>query len=267
MGVTPQPADTAAALVFILGFPRSGTTLLGQILAAAPGTVLLEEKPLLAGAAAAFIDAPDGLARLAAASEDALRPYRDDFWQRARAHGGDLGGDPAGRAVIEQTAFNTLNLPLIARLFPRAKIVFAIRDPRDVVLSCFRRQFAATPLTLEFATLEGAARLYDRTMRYAELCRERFALTFLDARYEDVVGDFDGTTKRLCDALGLTWSPALRDFHLASQGRTLGTRSAGQIRRGLNADSLAVWRRYGPRLADIEPILAPWIARFGYPAE
>lgn len=251
-----------AGLVFILGFPRSGTTLLAQILATAPEVVVFEERPLLGKAIADFVDALGGPDKFATAVETDFASYRADFWQRARAE-----GDISGKLVIEQTAFNTAYLPVIVRLFPEAKIVFAIRDPRDVIFSCFRRQFAPSRFTLEFRTLESTARFYDATMRLADLCRPDLGDRLFDIRNEDLIADFDAQSQGLCTFAGAEWSEAMRHFEVAARDRALTTRSAHQIRRGLVKDGVGVWRRYAQQLAPVLPILAPWVERFGYPAD
>ncbi len=257
---TATARGTHPRLAFIMGFPRSGTTLLGQVLASHPGVSLSEERPLLARAIAELSDPVEGLPRLATLSEEEIDVYRADFWERAANHGLDLNRE----VLVEQTAFNTAYLPLIARLFPQARIVFAVRDPRDVVLSCFRRLFAPNHFTLELATLEGAAAFYDATMRLAETCRTKFDLAVLEIRNEDLIADFDGQTRHLCAHLGIDWRETLRDFHKDTARRTLITRSAAQVRRGLRADGVAVWRRYGEELSPVLPMLEPWVARFGY---
>ena len=260
--MTAAQEDRSPGLVFILGFPRSGTTLLAQILASAPNVVVFEERPLLAKAIADFVEAPDGPQKLAAANDDVLAAYRADFWQRARAE-----GDVRGKLTVEQTAFNTVYLPVIVRLFPDAKIVFAVRDPRDVVFSCFRRQFAPSRFTLEFRTLESTARFYDATMRLAELCRPALGARLLDIRNEDLIEDFDSQVQRLCALTGVPWREEMRHFEVAARERTLSTRSSHQIRRGLVRDGVGVWRRYAGQMAPVLPILAPWVERFGYPAD
>lgn len=252
--------DAPARLLFVLGFPRSGTTLLGQILATRPRVALLEERPLLAKAVAHFYDPPDGPARLAAASEAELDGYRADFWARVAAHGIAL---PQGRLVVEQTAFNTVYLPLILRLFPAAPIVFALRDPRDVVFGCFRRRFAPNRFTLEFSTLEGAAQLYCDTMQLTETCRQKLGFRPLEIRNEDLIADFDHESQRLCAFAGLDWNDAVRDFH--QSGHTLTTVSGPQIRRGLSDAGVGQWRRYAQEMAPVLPMLRPWVDRFGYP--
>jgi len=261
--LTRPEADDSAGLVFILGFPRSGTTLLGQIVASRPNVAVLEERPLLAKAVVDLYDKPDGAARLADLAPDEAAFYRQDFWQRVRA----TGIDTRGRILFEQTAFNSVYLPLILTLFPQSPIVFAIRDPRDVVFGCFRRRFAPNRFTREFHSLENTARLYDDTMRLVELCRDRFGFRPLDIRNEDLIEDFDRETRRLCDFTGLAWDETLRDYHTASQGRTLTTASALQVRRGLSREGIGQWRRYRERMAPVLAILEPWVERFGYPKD
>ncbi len=256
-------ANGAAGLAFILGFPRSGTTLLGQILASSPQILLLEEKPLLARAAQDFMERSDGIARLAALRPSERESYRADFWNRVRS----FGGEYRDKFVVDQTAFNTVYLPAIGGLFTDAKIVFAIRDPRDVVFSCFRRQFVPTPFTLEFHSLESTARFYDWTMNLAELCRTKAGIATFEIRYEELVAAFDRETGRLCEYLGVAWSPAMRDFQRGARERSLATRSAAQVRKGLTGDYVGTWRRYRDRMAPVLPTLAPWVERFGYPPD
>ena len=159
---------------------------------------MFEERPLLAKTIADFVDAPDGAQRFAAARENDLSPYVADFWRQARAE-----ADPRGKLVVEQTAFNTVYLPVIARMFPDAKIVFAVRDPRDVVFSCYRRQFAPSRFTLEFRTLESTASFYDATMRLADLCRPDLGARIMDIRNEDLIADFNFFLRRLSDFTGV----------------------------------------------------------------
>ncbi|HEY2070640.1 MAG TPA: sulfotransferase [Rhizomicrobium sp.] len=260
----PRPCATdAAGLAFILGFPRSGTTLLGQILASRSDVAVFEEKPLLTRAIRELIEARDGLAKLAGLPDSALDAYREDFWKRVRQSGIDV----TGKLVVDQTAFNTAYLPAIRRLFPKAPIIFALRDPRDVAFSCFRRMFAPNLFTLELHSLEGAARLYDAMMRFVDVCRERTGFAPLEIRNEDLIADFDGVTKQLCEHLGLAWDESLRDFQEATHDRLLATRSATQVRRGLSSEGVGQWRNYREQIAPVLGMLKPWVRRFDYPAE
>jgi tetratricopeptide (TPR) repeat protein len=251
--------QTGARLAFIMGFPRSGTTLLGSVFAGRANVTVLEERPLLDRAIAELAEPDGGVAKLAALSDAEIESYRADFWMRAARYGACEG------LIIDQTALNTAYLPVILRLFPDAKIVFALRDPRDVVFSAFRRTFGPNPFTLEFHGLESTARLYDRTMTLAETCRDKLGFALFETRHETLIADFDGETKRLCGYLEIPWDESLRDHH--KRHAAMATRSAAQVRRGLNSEGVGAWRRYATQCAPVLPVLAPWVKQFGYPAE
>jgi len=257
----PSPLPLGAAgVVFLLGFPRAGTTLLGQILAAHSHVTTIEEKPLLREGLEAFIHKPGGLARLASLAHSDIERQRRLFFEHARGDGLAV----EGRVIVDQTPLNTLHLPLIAKLFPESRIVFAGRDPRDVVLSCFRRLFVVNPYVYEFLTLEGSARFYDETMQLAEAFRKHLPVDWHDIRNEDLVADFDGETHRLCDFLGLAYEDALADFARGARARRIATPSAMQVIRGIRGDGIGHWRNYEAQLAPVLPVLAPWVERFGY---
>lgn len=250
--------QAARGHVFVLGFPRSGTTLMGQILAGGEDVVTLDERQMLADAAQAFLRPSEGPDRLATAGEDELQAFRQLYWDRVRA----AGVDPAGRTFVDKLPMNTLGLPLIARLFPEAKVLFMRRDPRDVVISCFRRQFAIDATTVEFLSLDWAADLYDATMRLAETYRGLLDLDLREQSMEALVTDFEGQMGQICDFVGIPFTPGMADF--ATRSSKAVTRSSVQLARGLNAEGVGAWRRYARGMAAILPTLSPWAERFGY---
>ncbi|HEX3700590.1 MAG TPA: sulfotransferase [Phenylobacterium sp.] len=254
-----QPSP-AAGHVFVIGFPRSGTTLLGQVLAAHPQVTTLDELETLGEAGRAFLLDEAGLGRLAAASSAELDRHRDAYWRRVRA----LGATTDGRTFVDKLPMNTLSLPLIARLFPEAKVVFVRRDPRDVILSCFRRQFVANGMTFELLSLQGAARFYDAVMRLAERYMAALELDLKIQRHEDLVADFAGQTARLCGFLGLPQDPAMARFAEAEGRAEIATPSAAQLVGGLSGEGVGQWKRYETQLAPVIPTLKPWIESFGY---
>ncbi len=257
-GDLPTIASPARRHVFLLGFPRSGTTMLGQALAGHPDVVTLDERPTLADAAQIYTFPPDGLERLMAAGEAELDPLREAYWRRVR----EGGAEPEGKVFVDKLPMNTLGLPLIRRLFPDAKVIFLRRDPRDVVLSCLRRQFVVDATTLDLLNPHSAARLYDRVMRLMEVGRERLQLDLQEQSFEALVGEFESEMTRLCRFLDLTYTPEMADF--AARSELVATPSAVQLARGLNAEGVGVWRRYATHLAPIQGVLAPWVERFGY---
>lgn len=244
--------------VFLVGFPRSGTTLLEQVLASHPGIRTLEEADALHDAVRDFVDPLDGLDRFAALDAAGLSKYRDLYWRRVT----EAGGRPDGAVFVDKMPLNAMHLGLIARLFPDARILFALRDPRDVVFSCFRRRLVMTAHMYEFTQLERAAAFYAAVMDLAQATRGDLAV--LDARHEDLLEDFDGAARRVCAFLGVDWNAGMRDFAAHARTRDIKTPSSPQVVRGLEKDGAGTWRRYRKQLEPILPILAPWAARFGY---
>jgi tetratricopeptide (TPR) repeat protein len=248
---------------FLVGFLRSGTTLLEHALASNPRVVTLEERDPAADALLAFSPQSRKLRALADATEQTLDEYRERYWQNVRKY----GVDPQDKIFIDKGPIASVKLPVLMRLFPNAKILFAIRDPRDVVLSCYRRRFRINPTTYEFLTLESTARFYDAVMSLSEIYRDKLPLDIYDIRYESVVDDFEGQTRALCNFMGLPWDDAMRRFSDRSKKGAVSTVSAPQIARGLNREGIGQWRRYAEHLAPVLPILRPWVEKFGYSAD
>jgi lipoprotein NlpI len=244
--------------VFLLGFPRSGTTLLGQVLDAHPAITTLDERETLVESAETFLDPLDGLKRLTEASTAQIDALRASYWGRVKRAGLAL----EGQVFVDKLPLNTLGLPVIAQLFPRAKIIFMRRDPRDVVLSSFRQRFTIGPSTAEMATLEGAALFYDAVMALAETYRMGLDLDLRELSYEALTGDFESEVQGLCAFLGVDWDPAMAAF--AAKAGRVATPSSAQIARGLYRDGAGQWRRYAGPMQPVMEILAPWVTHWGY---
>jgi tetratricopeptide (TPR) repeat protein len=250
---TPAPA-------FLVGFPRSGTTLLDQILSSHSAIVCIEEREHLANALAAVLGDPRRLEAFEALSDDEIKLARAEYWRRVRAENDAL----EGKLVVDKLPLNIVVLPLIKRVFPEAKVILALRDPRDVILSCYQQRFGMNAAMAQFLQLDTAAGYYDLAMGLLETCRERLALTLHQVRYEDVVGDLEGAARKLTDFLGLGFEPAMLAFRETALKREIGTPSARQVIEPLYSRSIGRWRRYAEDLAPALPVLAPWVRRYGY---
>jgi hypothetical protein len=262
----PRAADVqsgARGHAFLVGFPRSGTTLLEQALAGHPELVALEEPPTLAEAYDAFLTTPQGLERLARLSSDEAAHWRGVYWRVVA----ELGGAAQDKVFLDKAPAGTLYLPLIAKLFPDAKLLFAVRDPRDVVLSCFRNSFQMNALTYAFTDMAETARCYAASMELAAVYREALPVAPMEVRYERLVDDFEGELGRIAAFLGLESTPGMLDVAATARRRAVRTPSAPQVRAGLNRQGLGRWRAYADELAPAMPILAPWIERLGYGGE
>jgi len=260
------PGDGAApggkGHVFLVGFVRSGTTLLEQVLASHPLVTALEERATLRALVAPYFDTEAGLERLRALGQKEADTLRADYWRRV----GEFGIDPAGKVFVDKAPLSTLWLPLVAKLFPEAKVILAIRDPRDVVLSTFKHRFLINALTWPFTDLVETAKFYSGLMNLAELYRTLLPTPTYRHRHEDLIADFDGEVGRICEFLGLEWTEAMRDFVETAKRRDVRTPSAEQVRRPINSAGMGRWRHYGPGVEPILPILAPWVERYGYDA-
>lgn len=262
-----RPASTpkqgrAAQHVFLVGFPRSGTTLLEQVLASHSDVVALEEKNTLDDVFRGYFSSDEGLDKLAHLSPEEEERVRSEYWERVRGYGVDADE----KVFIDKQPLYSLLIPAIAKLFPEARIIVARRDPRDVVLSCFRNRFRANPLLIEFTDLERTALLYDGVMHLTELFESKFGLPTHVVRHEHLIEDLDGELGALCAFLGIPFDERMRQFKETAERRDIRTPSAAQVRRGLNSEGVGRWKRYGPAVDGILPILEPWVRKFGYAA-
>jgi tetratricopeptide (TPR) repeat protein len=249
----------ANAHVFLIGFPRSGTQLLNAVLEGHPAVVNLEHQELLIDAVLEFMRRPE-LEHLASASHSTLERFRSAYWDRVAAAGVSV----RDKMFVDSHALNSLKLPLIGRLFPDAKIVFACRDPRDLVLSCFRNRFVPSAPGYELLTLEGAARYYDAVLGLLMRLTSLLPLDICLVRHEDVVTQFKREMTRICEFLALQWHPAMGDFALRNRDLDAPMPSLGQMIRGLGTEGLGHWRRYQRFLEPVLATLDPWVKRFYY---
>jgi tetratricopeptide (TPR) repeat protein len=248
--------------VFLIGFPRSGTTLLEKALACHPNIVTLEEVDHLGEAGNHFLATNDALNRLANLSDVDAGAAREIYWRGVM---GTIGADISDKILVDKMPLHTPALPVISKLFPRAKILFAVRDPRDVVFSCFRRRFRMNSAMYEFLTLKGAADYYDAVMTLAKLYRQTLPLDIQEVRHESLVANFEDELRHVLAFIGAPWNPAVNGFSERARERPR-TPSDLQLVRGLNSNGIEQWRRFRAQIAPIETIIAPWVRHFGYPA-
>ena len=255
----PPPFATPAP-VFLVGFPRSGTTLLDQILSSHSRIVCLEEKEYFSGALEDVFKNAEQLAAMGQLSDAEIETVRAGYWRRVRAD----AQPPAKALVVDKLPLNIVVLPLIRAVFPDAKVIFALRDPRDVVLSCYQQRFGMNVGMAQFLQLQTGAAYYDVVMRLFELCRERLGLAMHQVRYEDVVADLESAARALAAFLGVDYEPAMRDFQATALKREIKTPSARQVIQPLYTRSIGRWRRYAEDMAPVLPTLSAWAERFGY---
>jgi tetratricopeptide (TPR) repeat protein len=256
----PAAGEGPSRHIFLLGFPRSGTTLLEEVLACHPDVSTTGEKDALDDIVLDALAVPSHLEQLRTLGDREASRYRARYWTSLQKFGVPV----EGRILIDKQPFNTVRLPLIARLFPDAKIIFCLRDPRDVVLSCFRRRFSVNGANVEFLDLERAAGLYDAVMRLAASFREKLPIQVHEIKNEDLVDNFESEMRALCAFVGIEWMEEFRDFAQRSSARQVVTPSAVQIQRGLGREGIGHWRNYAMDMTPILPLMNAWAEKLGY---
>lgn len=253
--------DLGADLCFLVGFPRSGTTLLDTLLDAHPGVRSVEEKPTLEPVLHALRGLPGGypgaLGRLDASDRARLRR----LYRAALAHHGV--GD--GALVLDKLPMRSVHAGLVQALFPRARLLFALRHPCDVVLSNFMQQYAVNEAFVNFYTLADTVRTYDAVFRLWQKLEARLSLPLGYVRYEHLVGSPESELAAACRFLGLAWDPGMLDPTQGNSERgRIRTNSYQQVAEPIYQRAQGRWRRYRAQLQPHLSTLAPHAARWGY---
>jgi tetratricopeptide (TPR) repeat protein len=250
----PRLDEPAAKRVsFLLGFPRSGTTLLDTFLLGHPEVEVLEEKQLVGRAA----DIVGGSLNLASASTKRLRKARETYFGALRDH---VPAEFAG-LVVDKFPLDMAAAPVIEAIFPRAPMIFAQRHPCDVVLSGFMQPIGI----VNFSNIEVAADYYDAMMSIWTAARDAFDLNVHTVVYEDFVRDPESTLRPLIAFLGLEWDDRVLDHERAAKERgTIVTPSYDQVTQPVTTRASGRWKRYRKQLEPALPILLPWAERLGY---
>jgi tetratricopeptide (TPR) repeat protein len=248
--------------IFVVAFPRSGTTLLEQTLDAHPSLRSMDEQPFVQYAlddiVAAGVYYPEQLAKLA---PEQLRTIRARYLERATAK---VQLQP-GQRLVDKNPLNLLRLPAIQRLFPNAPIILAVRHPCDVILSCFMQHFRAPHFVMLCSSLQSLAEGYRRSFDFWYRQAEMLSPRVLEVRYEIFVADFERGVREMAEFLQLPWHDAM--LAPAEHARTKGfisTPSYSQVVQPVNQKAVGRWRAYERHLAPIIPLLQPYLERWGY---
>ena len=262
-GVVPSPPhdDDLPVPTFLVGFPRSGTTMLGQILAAHPKIVTADERPMLRDTEREIGKRfggykPEILPDLKPADVARARAF---YWQRAEV----IAQRPlGGLTFIDKLPLNIKAVPLINLLFPEARLLVALRDPRDVCLSCFMQEFALNVGMVNFLSWGRTAAYYAKVMGFWLHLRDKTTLAVAEVKYEGTVGNLEAQARRLLHFLDLEWDERVLAFH--RQAAVVGTPSSAAVAEPVHRGAVGRWKNYREPLRRVEGILSRFIEAFGY---
>jgi Flp pilus assembly protein TadD len=258
----PRAPAAGDSPVFIVGFPRSGTTMLEQMLDAHPHYASMDERATLQRCIermeARGVEYPHGLDMLDGAAADELRAV---YWSEVAKV---ITLQP-GQQLVDKNPLNMLRLPMILRLFPNAKIILALRHPCDVLLSCYMQNFRSPAFMVLCSSLERLAKSYVNAMKFWIHHQALLAPDTLVLRYEDTVGDFPAQVERIGSFLGIQDRDFLAQFsqHAARKGY-ISTPSYSQVVEPVNARAVGRWQPYSRWLVPALPILQPVADHWGY---
>lgn len=246
--------------IFFVGFPRSGTTLMEQILKVHPSFVSGGENEWLRKT---FETLPAELAAdLTCLSDEDIERMRAEYWRQATLkHASSLDG---GR-LIDKMPLNILHLAFVRRIFPRAKVLVAVRDPRDCVLSAFTQPFHRSYAMDQFLTLDTSAKFYDAVMGLWLHYQDVLGLETLEYKYEDLVFSPRPIMESILSFLGEDWNEVvLHHNKLMGKSQTIATPSIRDVAEGVHTRALKRWLNYADQLAPVEETLHPYLQHYGY---
>ena len=247
---------------FIVGFPRSGTTLVESILDAHKDVSVLSEESPTQYLYKRF-HAREGLEGVLDDTDHAfVDQQRAEYWKLIEEFS---DSSPKG-LLIDKLPLNLIYVRLINTLFPDAKIIFVLRHPLDSCFSNFTQIFDMNPFMANLTTLDDAGTLYALSMSVWLEAQSTLSLNVQTVRYEDIVQDFDGSIRSLLDFLNLPWDESVKAFHRHAADKDVRTPSYEQVTQEIYKTSVDRWKNYPEQIKPLKDRLSSFIRDFGYDA-
>ena len=247
---------------FLIGFPRSGTTLLDTILRTHNSVEVIEEKPLIRN----FLirlekKTKNNLNNLNNLNNDFIDEMKNFYFSERDKY----IKNKKTSIIIDKLPLNIIHVGEILRFFPNAKFILALRHPYDSVLSCFMQQFTLNPAMKNFLSIDSASNLYDMVMNLWNIYTNNFSINFHIIRYEDLVTNFEIETKKILNYLDLEWNKEIKDFYITAKNRTdISTPSYDQVTSPIYSRSINRWNNYEKRFQNAKKHLDKWVKKFNY---
>lgn len=240
---------------FIIGHPRSGTTLTQQILAAHPDVLTLDEREALPHIEATVLDDAPSVEALDRLSPEQRNRFLRLYQKEAERY---LGQPVEDRLLIDKRPDTLLMLPTVLRIMPRCKLVVVLRDPRDVVASCYRQAFELGVISAQFHSIESTCRYYAWFMAYWHLLRRILPPEmWLEVQYESLVIQTETVTREMIAFLNLDWDDALLSFQDQAARRLVSTPSYSEVARPAHRGAIGGWREHEDAFMACADLLKP----------
>ena len=248
--------------VFLVGFPRSGTTLLDTILRSHSQIKVVEEQP-------SFILAQNYIHKNTRNDtmrkdnpKDFLHEARKIYESEFKIH---IGNVSANKTYVDKYPLNLLNAHLIQKLYPETKFILALRHPMDTILSCWMQNFQLNDAMANMTDLDRTVEFYCVAMETFMVSCDKYNLSIHKIRYEDLLEDLNHETSKLLNFLDLKWENKMQNYRQTALKRNkINTPSYSQVIQPIYKDAKFRWINYEKYLSKYLKQLDPWIKEFGY---
>lgn len=252
-------------LAFLGGHPRSGTTLLEQILDANPDVLAFDEPTAFHHEVEKQLSLKPG-AKGVADLDGLSKTQRGEMRRRyVKSLLREVPGQPTQRLLVDKNPSPTMSLNVWLRVFPELKVIIALRDPRDVLISCFFLNIMLNATNVNFLSLERTAKHYSDLMDVWLRVRELGGFDWIESRYEDVVANVETEGRKVTEFLGLTWHADQARSHETARRKVLYAPTYHDVTQPVYQRAVGRWERYAEALAPVQGKLAPYCRAFGYP--
>ena len=249
--------------IFLVGFNRSGTTLLDNILGSHPSIEVIEEKPIVGNFITSLSEKiNNNFQNLKNIDEINLKRFRKIYFDNKERY---INNKDNTKIYIDKMPLNIIHVAEIVRIFPNAKFIVTFRHPYDCVLSCFMQNFKLNNANANFLDLVDAANFYNSVMGLWTQYTKNFSVNYHIVKYEDIVLDFERSVQKALSFLEFPWSDNVFRFYKTAQNRNkISTASYDQVNKPIYSKSIGRWKKYEKKISKIIPILEPWIKEFNY---
>lgn len=248
-------------LALLCGHPRSGTTLLEQVLDAHDHIVSAEETSLMHDEAYLPLikHLPEGTSVLQALGGTPLALLtraRENYFRCIERY---LQQPIGGRLLVDKNPGLNVMIPMVVRVFPETKFIVALRDPRDVIVSCFQQALPLTPISSAYLTLESAVKQYASVLGFWLEMRPRLSNRWIEVRYEDMVDDLPAVARSTLSFLGVSFDEKVLKFHEHAQTKRVKSPSHADVLKPVYRTAVGRWHNYQkylePHLAGLDRFL------------
>jgi tetratricopeptide (TPR) repeat protein len=252
---------------FLGGHPRSGTTLIEQILDAHPEVLAFDEPEAfgreISGQITVTSAKAGGLSKVLESLPRVRRALMRERYVKSLLR--EVDARPETKVLLDKNPSPTASLHTWLRVFPELKVIIALRDPRDVVISCFFLNIMLNATNANFLSLERTAKHYADLMDVWLRLRELGGFDWIETRYEDVVENLEREGRRVTEFLGLTWHPDQAQYHEKARRKFLFAPTYHDVTQPVYQRAVGRWERYAEALEQVKDRLAPYCRAFGYP--